>query len=302
LLLKDKDLRERISRERDMGKIDPSLTFYGSLQPRKRLSVASNIQFMAAMSEPKANEIPETQMQVFIQVRNPEQELRIPGVYVRSRIGNIFTARVTPGSLSSLEADPNIVYVERGAPLEMEQTSQSSEMNKIEIPSGPLDETGQGVIVGIVDYGCDFTHGDFRGESGSRILYFWDQTADPGPQQDAPDGYNIGVEYTKPQLDQALSQSDPFAALGIDPPEPGAHGTHVMGIAAGNGREDPRAGVQGLAHKADIIFVQPNTSDTSDVGGFGDSINLAEAIKYIFDKASALNRPAVINVSLERVW
>src|SRR3712207_2891551 len=43
---------------------------------------------------------------------------------------------------------------------------------------------------------------------------------------------------------------------------------------------------------------QPNTSDTSDVGGFGDSINLAEAIKYIFDKASALNRPAVINVSL----
>jgi subtilisin family serine protease len=281
-----------------MGRIDPSLTFYGRLQPRKRLSVANNVQFMAAMSEPKATEIPETRMQVFIQVRNPEQEPRIPGVYIRSRIGNIFTAQVTPESLSSLEADPNIVYVERGAPLKIEQTSQSSEMSKIELPSGPLEETGQDVIVGVVDYGCDFTHGDFRDESGSRILYFWDQTANPGPQQDSPDGYNIGVEYTKPQLDQALSQSDPFAALGIDPPEPKAHGTHVMGIAAGNGREDPSVGVQGLAHKADIIFVQPNTSDTSDVGGFGDSINLAEAIKYIFDKASALNRPAVINVSL----
>jgi subtilisin family serine protease len=281
-----------------MGKIDPRLTFYGRLQPKKRLSVASNVHFMAAMSEPKANEIPETRMQVFIQVRNPEQELRIPGVYIRSRIGNIFTAQFTPGSLSSLEADSNIVYVERGAPLEIEQTSQSSETNKIEIPSGPLDETGQGVIVGIVDQGCDFTHGDFRDESGSRILYFWDQTANPGPQQDSPDGYNIGVEYTKSQLDQALSQSDPFATLGIDPPEPAAHGTHVMGIAAGNGREDPTAGVQGLAHKADIIFVEPNTSDTSDVGGFGDSINLAEAIKYIVDKASALNCPAVINVSL----
>jgi hypothetical protein len=77
-----------------MGRIDPSLTFYGRLQPRKRLNVANNVQFMAAMSEPKATEIPETRMQVFIQVRNPEQELRIPGVYVRSRIGNIFTAQV----------------------------------------------------------------------------------------------------------------------------------------------------------------------------------------------------------------
>lgn len=259
---------------------------------------------MAAVAQPEADEIPEMRIQVLIQVRNPLQALVVPGVHIRSRVGDILTAQISPESVNALEADPNVVYVERAATVTMEETPEPSAAAKIEIPDGPLDETGKDVIVGIIDWGCDFTHGDFRNESGSRILYFWDHFATPGSGHRPPYGYSGGVEFDKAALNRALEERDPFAALGIKPPPLTSHGTHVMGIAAGNGREVPSAGVRGLAPEADIIFVQPNIGDVDITGGFGDpfaalgdSVNLAEAVKYVFEKADTLNRPAVVNLS-----
>ncbi|MGH4014879.1 MAG: S8 family serine peptidase [Pseudonocardiaceae bacterium] len=281
-----------------MGKIDPRLDFIRSLQPAERLHVANRAAFMAPVGQPAADEIPELRIQVFIQVRDPSRGLLLPGVHIRSRMGDILTAQVTPESVDSLDAEPNVLYVERAGRVLLEGQSRTSEAPTIEIGSGPLDESGNGVIIGIVDWGCDFTHGDFRDESGSRILYFWDQLATPGPGQQPPHGYSGGVEFDKVTLDRALQEPDPFAALGIEAPEPASHGTHVMGIAAGSGREDPEAGVRGIAPEADLIFVQPNTGDYDIVGGFGDSVNLAEAVKYVFDKAADLGRPAAVNLSM----
>ncbi len=61
-----------------------------------------------------------------------------------------------------------------------------------------------------------------------------------------------------------------------------------MDIAAGNGRG---SGAAGVAPAAELMFVQLSTSnlpwDGPDVVGkhFGDSVNLIEAIRYIFDQA-----------------
>ena len=55
--------------------------------------------------------------------------------------------------------------------------------------------------MGIVDSGVDYRHPDFCNEDGStRILRLWDQTV----QGNAPEGYRIGTEYTKAQIDEAL--------------------------------------------------------------------------------------------------
>jgi subtilisin family serine protease len=291
-----------------MSKIDPRLDFVRSLadevmreaetrEDRESRAMANALPGMVAAVPMEGGDETGVRVQVLIELEDPSQASAVPGVYPRSRVGNILTAEVTLDAIAALENDPNVLYVERGGPISLTEGLPSSTA-EIEIPSGPLDETGKGVIVGIIDWGCDFTHGDFRSEDGSRILYFWDQAAPLRTAPRPPFGYRIGAEFSKAELDRALQSSDPYAALGIQPPDVRAHGTHVMGIAVGNGQEDPSKQVRGLAPEADIIFVQPNTGDVDVLGGFGDSVNLAEAVKYVFDIATELGRPAVVNLSM----
>ena len=55
--------------------------------------------------------------------------------------------------------------------------------------------TGEDVIVGVVDTGIDINHPGFKNESGSRILYLWDQT-EAGTGSNDP-FYGYGIEWTK---------------------------------------------------------------------------------------------------------
>ena len=84
------------------------------------------------------------------------------------------------------------------------------------------------------------------------------------------------------------------------PPDQGAHGTHVMDIATGNGLG---TGVAGCAPAADLVFVEVSTSDLDNQHpeeithqSFGDSAQMLEAINFIFKVAG--DRPCVVNVSL----
>jgi subtilisin family serine protease len=164
---------------------------------------------------------------------------------------------------------------------------------------------GSGVLIGIVDIGCDFRHRNFRHPSGAtRIRYFWDQSVG---SDSAPKDYGYGREFTADDINKALSAGDEVAyqALGYIP-SAGAHGTHVMDIAAGNGREPARFGGKdgplpaqpshpGVAPNAQIIFVSLKTFEG---GELGNSRNLLEAVDYIFSKAGELKMPAVVNLSL----
>ena len=69
-----------------------------------------------------------------------------------------------------------------------------------------------------------------------------------------------------------------------------------MDIAAGNGRG---SGFPGVAPGADLIFVELSSRiDDPATESFGNSKRLLEAVDYIFRKATALGRPAVVNLSL----
>lgn len=157
---------------------------------------------------------------------------------------------------------------------------------------------GQGVIIGIIDHGCDFKHCSFRKGNESRLLYLWDQT---GSGNHPPAPFNYGIEYNQNQINQALQTQDPYTALGYTPGM-GAHGTHVMAIAAGS--SDKFAGV---ATGADLIFVhlgkaaKPAGTNQEpadeEFKSFGSSWNLFTAVLYILEKADQLNKPVVINIS-----
>ncbi|HEX8916942.1 MAG TPA: S8 family peptidase [Chloroflexota bacterium] len=137
-----------------------------------------------------------------------------------------------------------------------------------------LPVRGAHVLVGIVDTGIDYHNPDFKRPDGStRIKYLWDQTASDKP----PSGYDFGYE-----CDSASINNGQCPETDAD-----GHGTHVAGIAAGNGLSSNPAREIGVAPEADIIVVKCNL----------DTDKVIAAWKYLIDKAKQLGEPIVINNS-----
>lgn len=190
---------------------------------------------------------------------------------------NILTLRCMLSDIDSLLTIPGIVRIQlSGKPLpRLYRTTQevgaAAAYNGIGDPKTYYN--GEGVVVGILDFGFDLTHRAFVDGSGNcRIVRLWDQSV----SGIAPSGYTYGAEYaTSSSIAIKKHTSDEY------------HGTHVLGIAAGRG-VDSDMKFQGIAPNADIVLVELGESES----------DLCDAIKYVFDYASSVNKPAVINLSL----
>jgi len=217
----------------------------------------------------------------------------------------LVTARLPLSRIERVRRLPFVKSLKASRPLftDLSATIEDLEVSRESLPFGLQSSgKGKGIVVGIVDYGCDFAHRNFlNADNSSRILSIWDQN---GPDSnESPFGY--GREYRNPEINQALQSNNPYETLGYAPPPDwhlssrGTHGTHVMDIAAGNGNG---SNVAGVAPEADLVFVDVSHSDlpfsSHEVVGksFGDSTRLLEALQYIFEVAA--DRPCVINVSL----
>ena len=154
--------------------------------------------------------------------------------------------------------------------------------------SGGYGLKGNGVLIGIIDSGIDFTHPDFRNQDGSsRVSYLWDQLGTGNP----PEGFHNGTEYSNRQLNEAL-QSPPGERT-IPSMDFIGHGTSVAGVAAGNGRSS--SGIeQGVAPEASMIVVRLGERGRES---FARTTEIMRALKYIVDKAVLMNMPVAINIS-----
>lgn len=153
--------------------------------------------------------------------------------------------------------------------------------------------SGRGVLMGIVDSGVDYRHPDFCNEDGtSRILRLWDQSA-RGTEGSPPEGYFLGVEYTKEDIDRALALPENEGNLIVPQQDLSRHGTSVLGIAAGNGRAS--GGVyRGVAYESGIIAVKLGTPRENS---FPRTTELMQGIDYLVRQALALKMPMAINLS-----
>lgn len=217
--------------------------------------------------------------------------------------GALVTARIPVSRIEAVRRHPFVLSLKASQILRPTLAATVREMGcqPASYPAGTNPQGGKGVLIGIVDYGCDFRHENFRHADGSsRVEVLWHQNGKVKPGQSV--GY--GRLYKKAAIDDALKKADPYKALGYipyapAPPDEGAHGTHVMDIAAGNGRG---TGQPGCAPEADIAFVDvagddyENTYEDIAKKSFGDSVQLAEAVQFLFDCAG--DRPCVINISL----
>lgn len=142
---------------------------------------------------------------------------------------------------------------------------------------------GRGVIIGISNSGIDYLHPDFIYPDGtSKILYLWDQTIEGNP----PEGFNIGTEYTREDINKAIAENNPN--LSID--EEGI-GTALSGICAGLGNLNDQ--YKGVAEGSDLVIVKVKKID-----GFYNSATLLAATKYIYSKGIKEEKPVVQNINL----
>lgn len=156
----------------------------------------------------------------------------------------------------------------------------------------PYRLKGNGVLLGIIDSGINYAHPDFRNEDGStRIVSLWDQTIEGKP----PIGYLEGTEYSREQINEALRAPNQAERLNIVPSEDTlGHGTHVAGIAGGNGRSS-EGRIIGVAPEAEFVIVKLGNPDVSHLVRTAD---IMLAVRYVIEKAKEVNKPIAINLSL----
>lgn len=186
--------------------------------------------------------------------------------------------------LKQLLASPiaKFIYTEISQPTLLNDTSRvHHQVNEVQNGLNKLQEkfNGNGIILGFVDSGLDFTHPDFKDSTGkTRVYSYWDQTIKTATSR-SPKPYNYGEDWTATEIDNG--QCTAVDNLG--------HGTHVVGIAAGNGLANGKH--KGMAPEATIVMVKTNNSAKNW------TLTVADACDYIFKTADLLNKPCVINIS-----
>jgi hypothetical protein len=207
----------------------------------------------------------------------------------------IVTGRVLVDRIQTLRREPFVLSLKAAHRVRRQLSATLPELGADQLPAGGSSNGGQGVVLGVVDNGCDFAHANFRTDAGAtRLLGLWDQSQ---PSRPADAGrVKYGRFFTPDEINAALQHADPYSALGYSPPQ-GAHGTHVTDISSGNGRGTGQAGV---APQASLLFVEISAATAPGPSalpaGLGDSVHLVEAVSFVFDMAAT--SPCVVNVSL----
>ncbi len=157
---------------------------------------------------------------------------------------------------------------------------------------------GQGVLLGFVDTGIDYTKESFIYEDGSsKIVRIWDQTA----KGQRPEGYWFGAEYTNEEIDRALRSEDPLSV--VPHQDNDGHGTFLASVAGSVDTGD----YIGAAPRSDIIMVKLRGANPfyrerylvpADQQNAFESTDVMLGVEYILEQAVALGRPVSICIGL----
>ena len=271
------------------------------LDPRFHAIIADRIQTLqkAAMApRVKALTVNENDEEIYgaiIYTTDPDA-LRAEGIQVNSVLPNFITTRVTSSDLVYLVKMNGVKYIDAGKILYPLNDVATAWIGADLLHAGYVNNTpfmGKDVIVCIIDTGIDWEHLDFRDpatNTQSRILYIWDQTINPTGGENSPSetGCHYGVEYTKTHIEDEIDGSP---ANFVRERDTYGHGTHVTGTAAGNGTALSIKKYTGVAPEADIIMVKAGD-------GTFPVTNIIDGLSYARQKAAALGKPIVVNMSL----
>ncbi len=157
------------------------------------------------------------------------------------RLANVIQVLVPESEVGRIERLPGVVRTER-VPLWIPTLASAIPVigaPEVWAKSTPLQ--GDGITIGIIDSGIDYTHADFGGPGDPGVFAGNDPTViEPGtfPTAKVVGGWDfVGNDYD-PTSGQATPQPDPDPIDCLKPQSmnvSGGHGTHVSGIASGTG-------------------------------------------------------------------
>lgn len=184
-------------------------------------------------------------------------------------------------------------------PVSLSSIESSGILRLRSIPN--FDLRGEGVLIGIIDTGIDYTNPIFQYEDGSsRIAAIWDQSiAGDNP----PENQLYGTEYTRDQINIALQSTNPYAI--VPSVDRLGHGTMIAGIAGG--KPVPESNFYGVAPNADFVIVKLKPAKQylkkfffvpDDAVAFQEN-DVAFGLEYLLDVRSKLNKPMAIIIGVD---
>jgi len=267
----------------EQGKISPFTAFFISqlneiesdstqqiMQQRFGLRTQAERQYISAFIELNENVNPDFLSEYSVKINTQLPEL------------NMLTAKIPVEKIETVALLSDVKYLEIGTPVESKMSAARPLANIHLMHDGinlDMPYTGKGVVVGIVDIGFDLNHINFfsSDQSRYRIMRFWNQNDDTGTP---PSDFTYGSEF-KTEADIRAARHDMRDET---------HGTHVAGIAAGADLYNHNIHGQnfGVAPDAYLVFVSTSRN----------TVAVLDGVRYIFQYAESVNKPAVVNLSL----
>ena len=234
-------------------------------------------------------------------VRTPYLNRILQGDVCRQEAGFDYTCYYVPAE----EADPVTLtkYSYHSipkcfAPLSMATLNQAGILPVQNYPT--LQLRGNGVLIGFLDSGIDYTSPLFRNLDGStRIVSIWDQTIQTGTP---PGGFLYGTEYSSGQINAALASESPLSV--VPSFDDTGHGTYAASLAAGSA--DPEEQFLGAAPEASIAVVKLKQAKKylrdyyfipEDTVCYQET-DLMLGLKYLNDLADSLGLPFVMCITV----
>lgn len=202
------------------------------------------------------------------------------GIVIGKGVGRIRSIRVPLTELYRIATLNQLEYLELAGKIKpsLDKVLFDTRVDSVHAGLGlPASYTGKNVIIGVNDWGFDYTSPMFYDTllQNSRILAAWDQFRHAGS---TPADFSYGAEFNTPSQLQA-AQCDTSNQLGY-----ATHGTHVAGIAGGSG-----AGViaKGMGFESEYLFTTILVDEAAALDSW----------YWMHQKAEALQKRLVVNMS-----
>lgn len=228
---------------------------------------------------------------LIVRYKSLEEARQIPDIKINELSNGYAVININERYIDYLAALDGIIFIEKPKRLEFSAVSAGrvSCIPQVQVSNFmPGSDTlgglfGEGVIVGIVDSGIDYTHPAFRNQDGTtRILKLWDQVTNQ--------------EYDEEQINEALESDNPYSI--VNSRDLTGHGTHVAGIAAGNFAENKNNNL-GIATKSKLLVVKMATASDNS---FPRTTQLMEAVDYVIRQANLYGMPLSLNISFGNAY
>ncbi len=220
-----------------------------------------------------------------------DMSLNAMAANVGTRAGRIWTVKVPVNRMNDFVHTAGIRYIQLDEPVRP-SLDKARKTTRVDSVHGgydlPMAYSGKDVVVGVIDFGFDYNHPTFYDTTHTtyRIKQVWQMNGTAAP----PSGYSYGKEIT----DAAAIRAE-----GTDDPKQN-HGTSVGGMAAGSGFGSSATSslrFRGMAYDADIVMVGVRRDSIGGQWIEGSFSDFLDGVKYIFDYATAVGKPCVVNIS-----